>query len=101
MKLDAHVHTYYSGYSTIGPLRRIMRESYNTPESVYVTAKRRGMDLVTVTDHDQISGALELAGHGVEEFFDMSAGRTLVNLFSNRRATSTLQRMLRFLVWGH
>ena len=34
-----------------------MRESYNTPESVYATAKRRGMDLVTITDHDQISGA--------------------------------------------
>ena len=33
-----------------------MRESYNTPESVSATAKKRGMDLVTITDHDQISG---------------------------------------------
>ncbi len=38
-----------------------MRECYNTPEGVYDTAKRRGMDLITVTDHDQISGALAIA----------------------------------------
>lgn len=37
-----------------------MRESYNSPASVYATARRRGMDLVTITDHDQISGALSL-----------------------------------------
>lgn len=61
MKLDAHVHTYFSGYSTIGPLRRIMRESYNTPEGVYRTAKARGMDLVAITDHDTIAGALTIA----------------------------------------
>lgn len=61
MKLDTHVHTTHSGKATVFPFNHFMRESYNTPESVYVTAKRRGMDLVTVTDHDQISGALELA----------------------------------------
>lgn len=61
MKLDAHVHTYYSGYSTIGPLRRIMRESYNTPEAVYRLAKARGMHLVAITDHDTIDGALTIA----------------------------------------
>jgi predicted metal-dependent phosphoesterase TrpH len=37
-----------------------MRESYNTPGSVYAAAKARGMDLVMVTDHDQISGAVAL-----------------------------------------
>lgn len=61
MKLDAHVHTYFSGYTTIGPLRRIMRESYNTPDGVYRTAKARGMDLVAITDHDTIGGALTIA----------------------------------------
>ncbi len=60
MKLDTHVHTWHSGNTTIRPLRRVMRESYNTPERVYALAKVRGMDLVTVTDHDQISGALSL-----------------------------------------
>jgi predicted metal-dependent phosphoesterase TrpH len=61
MKLDAHVHTHYSGRSTIGPLKALMRESYNTPEAVYRRAKARGMDLVAITDHDRIDGALTLA----------------------------------------
>ena len=35
-------------------MKRICRESYNDPHDVYETLKRRGMDLVTVTDHDSI-----------------------------------------------
>ncbi len=61
MKLDAHVHTHYSGMTTIWPLSYIMRESYNTPERVYRLAKARGMDLVAITDHDTIEGAVILA----------------------------------------
>lgn len=60
MKLDSHVHTTHSGRATVFPFNHFMRESYNTPEGVYATAKRRGMHLVTITDHDQISGALAL-----------------------------------------
>src|SRR5215470_1509408 len=61
MKLDSHVHTRYSGMTTIWPLHRVLRESYNTPERVYRLAKARGMDLVAITDHDTIDGALTLA----------------------------------------
>ncbi len=61
MKLDTHVHSFHSGFSTIRPLRRFMRECYNTPEAVYRTAKARGMDLVTITDHDQVGGVFSLA----------------------------------------
>jgi predicted metal-dependent phosphoesterase TrpH len=39
---------------------RFCRESYNDPEAVYRTLKRRGMDLVTVTDHDSIDAAEHL-----------------------------------------
>lgn len=60
MKLDAHVHTTHSGKATVFPFNHFMRESYNTPEGVYATARKRGMDLVVITDHDQISGALAL-----------------------------------------
>ena len=63
MKLDGHVHTYYSGYSTIYPVHRILKESYNTPEGLYRRAKARGMDLVTITDHDSIDGVLTIAHH--------------------------------------
>jgi predicted metal-dependent phosphoesterase TrpH len=39
---------------------RFCRESYNDPEAVYRTLKGRGMDLVTVTDHDSIDAAEHL-----------------------------------------
>ena len=60
MKLDLHVHTHHSGNTTIYPLNLIMKESYNSPEGVYRRAKTRGMDLVTITDHDRIDGALSI-----------------------------------------
>jgi predicted metal-dependent phosphoesterase TrpH len=47
--------------TTVSPLQQILRESYNTPEDVYRIAKQRGMDLVVITDHDRISGALTVA----------------------------------------
>ena len=36
------------------------RDCYSRPEAVYATAKARGMDLVAITDHDTIDGALAL-----------------------------------------
>jgi predicted metal-dependent phosphoesterase TrpH len=61
VKLDTHVHTFHSGRTTIHPLNLIMRESYNSPERVVQLARARGMDLVVITDHDEISGALTIA----------------------------------------
>jgi predicted metal-dependent phosphoesterase TrpH len=61
LKLDAHVHTYFSGNTTIYPVSRMLKESYNTPEKLYRLAKARGMDLVTITDHDAIGGVLTIA----------------------------------------
>jgi predicted metal-dependent phosphoesterase TrpH len=46
---------------------RFCRESYNEPDAVYETLKRRGMDLVTVTDHDSIDAAEQLRHHS--DFF--------------------------------
>jgi predicted metal-dependent phosphoesterase TrpH len=60
MRCDLHVHTRHSGMCTIPLLSRICRESYSDPEAVYQTLKRRGMDLVTVTDHDSIDAAEQL-----------------------------------------
>jgi len=42
-------------------MKGFLRESYSTPEHVYRLAKSRGMDLVTITDHDSIDGALTIA----------------------------------------
>src|SRR5689334_12673590 len=62
MRCDIHVHSYYSGFVNQPVLRHLGRESYSQPEEIYQTAKRRGMDLVTISDHDGIEGALQLAG---------------------------------------
>ena len=60
MRCDLHVHTRHSGMCNIPGFHRFCRESYNDPEAVYETLKRRGMDLVTVTDHDSIDAAEQL-----------------------------------------
>ena len=63
MKCDLHVHTVHSGMCTVPLLNRICRESYSGPQEVYETLKQRGMDLVTVTDHDSINAAEALRRH--------------------------------------
>jgi len=62
MRCDLHVHSVHSGPSDLPLLRRVANECYSTPREVYETARSRGMDLVTLTDHDTIAGALEIAG---------------------------------------
>src|SRR5260370_17214980 len=63
MKCDLHVHTVHSGMCTVPVFKRICRESYNDPDAVYSILKRRGMDLVTVTDHDSIDSSERLRRH--------------------------------------
>ena len=58
LKADLHVHSWHSGYTGNLPFFR-SRDCYSLPEEVYHRAKRRGMDLVTITDHDSIDGCLE------------------------------------------
>jgi len=67
MKCDLHVHTIHSGMCTVPLLNRICRESYNDPQQLYATLKQRGMDLVTVTDHDSIDAVECLRRH--RDFF--------------------------------
>jgi predicted metal-dependent phosphoesterase TrpH len=52
---------------TVPVLSRVCRESYNEPHALYETLKRRGMDLVTVTDHDSIDAVEALRHHA--DFF--------------------------------
>jgi predicted metal-dependent phosphoesterase TrpH len=63
MRCDLHVHTIHSGMCTVPLFDRICRESYSDPEEVYETLKRRGMELVTVTDHDSIDSVERLRRH--------------------------------------
>jgi predicted metal-dependent phosphoesterase TrpH len=47
------------------------RDCYSPPDAVYRIAKARGMDLVTITDHDSIRGCLEFldAHPKADDFF--------------------------------
>jgi glycosyltransferase involved in cell wall biosynthesis/predicted metal-dependent phosphoesterase TrpH len=57
-----HCHSTASQYSKLGVQRSLgLPECATPPEEVYELAKRRGMDFVTITDHDTIDGCLELA----------------------------------------
>jgi predicted metal-dependent phosphoesterase TrpH len=61
MRCDLHVHSARSGAVDVRPFTRVANESYAEPIEVYEQARRRGMDLFTLTDHNTIAGALELA----------------------------------------
>ncbi|HTP67137.1 MAG TPA: glycosyltransferase [Geobacteraceae bacterium] len=61
-KADLHVHSSHSNKPTYWALRKFnCPESYTSPRFVYDTARKQGMDYVTISDHNTISGALEIA----------------------------------------
>src|SRR5665213_599872 len=60
-RADLHVHSTASELSKLGIQRSLsLPECATPPQEVYELAKRRGMDFVTITDHDTIAGALEI-----------------------------------------
>ncbi|MCX8083836.1 MAG: glycosyltransferase [Calditerrivibrio sp.] len=61
LKVDLHLHSKYSKKPTEWFLKRIgAAESYTEPEFLYNKLKDRGMDAVTITDHNTIRGCLKL-----------------------------------------
>jgi glycosyltransferase involved in cell wall biosynthesis/predicted metal-dependent phosphoesterase TrpH len=61
-RADLHCHSSASQRSPLGVQTALgLPECATPPEEVYELAKRRGMDFVTITDHDTITGVLELA----------------------------------------
>jgi glycosyltransferase involved in cell wall biosynthesis/predicted metal-dependent phosphoesterase TrpH len=68
-RVDLHCHSTASVVSKLGVQRALgLPECATPPEEVYELAKRRGMDFVTITDHDAIDGALELAARHDDAF---------------------------------
>jgi hypothetical protein len=62
MQADLHVHSRYSTRPSQWFLQKIgCPESFTEPLRLYQIARRRGMNLVTITDHNKIDGALEIA----------------------------------------
>jgi len=63
-KIDLHVHSKYSDRPSAWILRRIgAPECFVEPKELYRRAREAGLDFVTITDHNCIRGALEIAEH--------------------------------------
>jgi glycosyltransferase involved in cell wall biosynthesis len=63
-RVDLHIHSRYSVRPATWFLQKIgSPESYADSADVYALAKAHGMDFVTITDHDSIEGALQIAHH--------------------------------------
>ncbi len=61
-KVDLHVHSRYSNRSPEWLLRRFdVPDSYSDPRKLHAILRERGMDFVTITDHDRIDGCLDIA----------------------------------------
>ena len=53
-KADTHVHTDYSGFNMLGPLR--FPESVIDPEVQVDRARREGLSVLCITDHNEVAG---------------------------------------------
>ncbi len=61
-RIDLHVHSRHSRRPTQWVLKKLgCPESFTEPLDLYRLARKRGMTHVTITDHNSISGALEIA----------------------------------------
>ena len=61
LRVDLHLHSCHSGYNRTPALSMFKSlDCYSRPADIYRTARSRGMNLVTITDHDSIDGCLEL-----------------------------------------
>jgi glycosyltransferase involved in cell wall biosynthesis len=62
IRVDLHVHSKHSVRPSQWVLQKLnCPESYTEPGVIYERAKARGMDLVTISDHNSIDGSLEIA----------------------------------------
>lgn len=69
-KSDLHCHSKYSDIPSTWVLKAYNSpESFTEPEEIYRQAKARGMDYVTITDHDDIRGCLELQRNHPQDTF--------------------------------
>jgi predicted metal-dependent phosphoesterase TrpH len=61
-KVDLHIHSRFSSRSAEWLFRRFeVPDSYSEPRKLHALLRERGMDFVTLTDHDRIDGCLEIA----------------------------------------
>lgn len=72
-RVDTHVHTYYSGTSNYKALK--FPESVAKPEDQVERARKIGMRILCITDHDAIAGALAAEAYARKyDDFDVIVG---------------------------
>lgn len=89
-KCDLHIHSRHSARSEEWLFRRFdFPDSYSDPKTLHRQLLDRGMDYVTITDHDTITGSLEIAD--------------LPNTFISEQVTTYFPQdpcKIHLLVWG-
>ncbi len=69
-RIDFHLHSYASNVTDYYASNSLsIPESYSDPIETYRTLKAKGMDLVTLTDHNSIDGVLEILERGYTDVF--------------------------------
>ena len=89
-KCDLHIHSRHSERSEEWLFRRFdFPDSFSDPKDLYRRLLERGMDYVTITDHDAVDGCLEIAD--------------LPNTFISEQVTTYFPQdpcKVHILVWG-
>jgi glycosyltransferase involved in cell wall biosynthesis/predicted metal-dependent phosphoesterase TrpH len=89
-RCDLHIHSRFSARSEEWLFRRFdFPDSYTDPRDLYRLLRGRGMDFVTITDHDTIEGNREIA--------------ELANTFISEEVTTYFPHdpcKIHLLVWG-
>lgn len=69
-RVDFHLHSYASNVTTYYAANAFrIPESYSDPLKLYAMLKERGMDLVTLTDHNSVDGGKLLLDKGHTDVF--------------------------------
>jgi len=101
MKADLHVHSKFSKRPSQWILQKMgCPESFTEPLELYRIAQAKGMAAVTITDHNTISGALEIAhlpntfiGEEVTTYFPEDGCKIHVLVFSiDERQHESIQK---------
>src|SRR4029077_11931895 len=89
-KCDLHIHSRFSARSEEWLFRRLdFPDSYSDPRQLHRQLLERGMNFVTITDHDTIEGCLQISD--------------LPNTFISEQVTTYFPGdpcKLHILVWG-
>lgn len=96
-KADTHLHTEYSGFQKLGAIK--FPESVAKPEKQVDTARDNGMDVICVTDHDEIQGAFLAQKYAHQKYDDIQVvmgeevttrDGEIIGLFLNERIPEML-----------